>query len=70
MLQSDCFYFHDTRTVDPFLFLQNLGWPILIHLFAKFIMDDILADTAILAKVSKKEPELKIAFVIVMFFRQ
>ena len=26
MLQSDCFYFHDTRTVDHFLFLQkNLG---------------------------------------------
>ena len=34
-------------------FCKNLGWSILIHLFAKFIMGDILADTAIL---SKKEP--------------
>ena len=33
-----------------------LGWSILIQLFAKFIMGDILADTAILANTSKKEP--------------
>ena len=33
-----------------------LGWSILIQLFAKFIMGDILADTAILANASKKEP--------------
>ena len=29
-----------------------LGWFILIQLFAKFIMGDILADTAILANAS------------------
>ena len=29
-----------------------LGWSILIQLFAKFIMGDILADTAILANAS------------------
>ena len=33
-----------------------LGWSILIQLFAKFIMGDILADTAILSNASKKEP--------------
>ena len=33
-------------------FCKKLGWSILIHLFAKFI----LADTAILSNVSKKEP--------------
>ena len=33
-----------------------LGWSILIQLFAKIIMGDILADTAILANASKKEP--------------
>ena len=33
-----------------------IGWSILIQLFAKFIMGDILADTAILANASKKEP--------------
>ena len=37
-------------------FCKNLGWSILIHLFAKFIMGDILADTAILGNASKKEP--------------
>ena len=33
-----------------------IGWSILIQLFAKFILGDILADTAILANASKKEP--------------
>ena len=37
-------------------FCKILGWSILIQLFAKFIMGDILADTAILANASKKEP--------------
>ena len=37
-------------------FCKNLGWSILIHLFAKFIMGDILADTAILGNAIKKEP--------------
>ena len=32
-----------------------LGWSILIQSFAKFIMGDILADTAILSNASKKE---------------
>ena len=34
---------------------KKLGWSILIHLFAKLIMGDILADTAILGDASKKE---------------
>ena len=33
-----------------------LGWSILIQSFAKFIMGDMLADTAILSNASKKEP--------------
>ena len=33
-------------------FCKNLGWSILIHLFAKFIIGDILADTVILANAS------------------
>ena len=37
-------------------FCKNLGWSILIHLFANFIMGDILADTAILGNACKKEP--------------
>ena len=37
-------------------FCKILGWSILIQSFAKFIMGDILADTAILSNVSKKEP--------------
>ena len=37
-------------------FCKNLGWSILIQLFEKFIMGDILADTAILGDASKKEP--------------
>ena len=36
--------------------IKILVWSILIQLFAKFIMGDILADTAILSNVSKKEP--------------
>ena len=36
--------------------IKILVWSILIQLFAKFIMGDILADTAILANASKKEP--------------
>ena len=36
-------------------FCKILGWSILIQLFAKFIVGDILADTAILANASKKE---------------
>ena len=36
--------------------IKILVWSILIQLFAKFIMGDILADTAILANTSKKEP--------------
>ena len=56
MLQSDCFSFHDTGTADHFLVLQILGRTILIQSFAKFIIGDILADTAILSNASKKEP--------------
>ena len=37
-------------------FCKILGWSILIQSFAKFIMSDILADTAILSIASKKEP--------------
>ena len=37
-------------------FCKILWWSILIQSFAKFIMGDILADTAILSNVSKKEP--------------
>merc|ERR1712020_830420 len=37
-------------------FCKILGWSILIPSFAKFIMGDILADTAILSNASKKEP--------------
>merc|ERR1712122_309186 len=37
-------------------FCKILGWSILIPSFAKFIMGDILADTAILRNASKKEP--------------
>ena len=37
-------------------FCKILGWSILIQSFAKFIMGDILADTAILSNASKKEP--------------
>ena len=37
-------------------FSKILGWSIIIQLYAKFIMGDILADTAILANTSKKEP--------------
>ena len=37
-------------------FCKILGWSILIQSFAKFIMGDILADTAILGNASKKEP--------------
>ena len=37
-------------------FCKILGWSILIQSFAKLIMDDILADTAILSNASKKEP--------------
>ena len=37
-------------------FCKILGWSILIQSFAKFIMGDILADTAILANASKTEP--------------
>ena len=36
-------------------FCKNLGWSILIQSFTKFIMGDILADTAILGNASKKE---------------
>ena len=36
-------------------FCKILGWSILIQSFAKFIMGDILADTAILANASKKD---------------
>ena len=36
-------------------FCKILGWSILIQSFAKFIMGDILADTAILGNTSKKE---------------
>ena len=51
-------------TVFPFIiqeqllsssFCKILGWSILIQSFAKFIMGDILADTAILSNASKKE---------------
>ena len=57
MLQNDCFSFHHhTRTAYQFLFLQNIGWSILIQSFAKFIMGDFLADTALLSNASKKEP--------------
>ena len=35
---------------------KTLGWSILIQLFAKFIMGNILADTAILGNASKEEP--------------
>ena len=38
-------------------FCKFLGWSILIQSFAKLIMDDILADTAILGNASKKEPQ-------------
>ena len=55
MLQND--------VVFPFIiqeqrssFCKILGWSILIQSFAKFIMGDILADTAILSNASKKEP--------------
>ena len=37
-------------------FCKILGWSILIQSFAKFIMGDILADTAILGIAIKKEP--------------
>ena len=37
-------------------FCKILGWSIPIQLFVKFIWGDILADTAILANASKKEP--------------
>ena len=37
-------------------FCKILGWSILIQSFAKFIMGDILAGTAILSNASKKEP--------------
>ena len=37
-------------------FRKILGCSILIQLIAKFFMDDILADTAILTNASKKEP--------------
>ena len=37
-------------------FCKILGWSILIQSFAKLIMGDILADTAILSNASKKEP--------------
>ena len=43
MLQSDCFSFHDTTTA------------ILIQSFARFIMGDILADTAIPGNAVQKE---------------
>ena len=56
MLPNDCFSFRITRTADYFLFCKILGWSILIQSFAKFIMGDILADTAILGIASKKEP--------------
>ena len=59
MLQNDCFSFHLTSTAFAFcfpLFCKILGWSILIQSFAKLIMGDILADTAILGNVSKKEP--------------
>ena len=47
--------------VFPFIIQEQLlsssfGWSILIPSFAKFIMGDILADTAILSNASKKEP--------------
>ena len=54
--QSECFSFHDTGSADHFLFLQN-SW--VVHSYSvicKFIMSDILADTAILSNASKKEP--------------
>ena len=56
LLQNDCFSFHHTRTAAQFLFLQN-SWVVHSYsLLSKFIMGDILADTAIFANASKKEP--------------
>ena len=55
MLPNDCFSFRITRTADYFLFCKILGWSILIQSFAKFIMGDIVADTAVLSNASKKE---------------
>jgi len=37
-------------------FCKILGWSILIQSFAKFILGELLADTAILSNASKKEP--------------
>ena len=51
--------------VFPFMIQEQLiassfckirGWSILIQSFAKFIIGDIMADTAILGNASKKEP--------------
>ena len=56
VLQNDCYSFHHARTTYQFLFLQN-SW--VVHSYSvicKFIMGDILADTAILSNASKKEP--------------
>ena len=48
------FSFRDTNRSDHFLFFQN-SW--MVHYYSVIcIMGDILADTAILANTSKKEP--------------
>ena len=56
MLQSDCFSLIIHKQLITSSFCKILGWSILIQSFAKFIMGDILADTAILGNASKKEP--------------
>ena len=55
ILQSGCFSFHEEHLIT-FSFCNILWWSILIQSFAKSIVGDILADTAILSNASKKEP--------------
>ena len=56
MLQMIAFHFIIQERLISSSFCKILGWPILIQSFAKFIMGDILADTAILSNASKNEP--------------
>ena len=55
MLQIDDFPFVIQEKLITSSFCKILGGSILIQSFAKFIMGDILADTAILGNASKKE---------------
>ena len=56
LCKNDCFPLVVQEELITSSFRKILGWSILIQLFAKFIMGDILADTAILFNASKKEP--------------